>query len=78
MNTATQPQGNPPPTVDTMIEGCLQRVARKVHTCWSCGQPIPKGSTYIEYLGDSTAYQSGKRYDLGCAVAKLTERAVQG
>ena len=32
-----------------------------------CGKPIPAGSRYVEYLGETPAYESGVRYHVECA-----------
>jgi hypothetical protein len=53
----------------------IVRKARKEHRCsghngqerTSCLRPIPVGSIYIEYLGESAAYESGARYHIECA-----------
>jgi len=52
------------------------RTARKNHFCSGghdgerntrCDKPIEAGSTYIEYVGESTPFHSGHRYHLNCA-----------
>ena len=32
-----------------------------------CTEPIRAGSTYVEYTGESAAFQSGHRYHMACA-----------
>lgn len=44
------------------------RTARKPHTCVQCGVEIEPGETYVEYLGETPAFQSGSRYCAFCAV----------
>lgn len=66
---------NSPPIV--LGENCFMRKARKEHRCFGrhmpgqgtflCGSPIFKGSQYVEYVGESAAYQSGKRFHVDCA-----------
>jgi hypothetical protein len=55
----------------------IVRIARKDHRCsgghdghqrTNCGKPIGNGSVYIEYLGESAAYESGYRYHVDCAL----------
>jgi len=62
----------------TFTDGCtIVRKARKQHHCsgghngetrLACHKPILKGDTYIEYLGESPAFQSGYRYHVECAL----------
>ena len=62
----------------------IVRRARKAHHCAGghdgqkhtyCGRPIAKGMVYIEYLGESPAFQSGARYHSECAAQQgLLER----
>jgi len=59
-----------------LFEGCLWRRARKAHTCYGCGQPIQPGERYIEWLGESHAYEAGDRYHAGCAAERGMVRAV--
>jgi hypothetical protein len=66
------------------IDGCISRVARKQHECQArpdtypeseksteCSGTIYHGDQYVEYVGASTSYQSGKRYCLPCAEHSL-------
>lgn len=55
----------------------IVRRARSAHRCWGghdgqrrtrCDAPIIKGMVYIEYIGETTAFQSGQRYHVKCAV----------
>ena len=62
-----------------LLEGALVRTARLTHHCCGgydqsaqqripCNDKILKGERYIEYVGESAVYQSGKRYHLLCAL----------
>ena len=57
------------------IEGSIIRRAKKAHNCYGaphCEQHgIKPGETYIEYVGEVSAYQSGARYCLTCAESEL-------
>jgi hypothetical protein len=53
------------------------RVARKDHGCagghngltrTTCADPIKAGDEYVNYWGESPAYQSGKHYHVHCAL----------
>lgn len=62
------------------------RRARKNHICHGghngerqvhCPDPIRSGTNYVEYYGESYAYQSGARYHPQCAEQQgLVERLV--
>lgn len=60
-------------------ENCYLRTARKNWSCNAHGRgespnclgTIPKGTRYIEYVGESPLYQSGYRYCLPCARIQL-------
>lgn len=54
------------------------RRARKEHRCHGgydksaqqrtvCATPILRGSTYVEYTGESAAFSSGRHYHMRCA-----------
>jgi hypothetical protein len=64
----------------TLIAEALYRRARKEWGCQCpgnghhncphvlCQQTIKPGDEYVEYIGEASAYQSGKRYCLPCGV----------
>jgi hypothetical protein len=54
-----------------LLPGCIARTARKVHGCWGCPRQIVRGERYIEYLGETPAYEAGHRYHLDCALTSL-------
>jgi hypothetical protein len=62
-----------------MTENAILRTARKRWPCAGngarkpehsprCEHVIPAGLPYIEYVGEATAYESGTRHTLDCAV----------
>lgn len=53
-----------------LLIGTFWRRARKAHRCFHCGQPIVRGEEYLEYLGESSAYESGKRFHVVCAAGR--------
>jgi len=63
------------------------RRSRGVHHCFGghdgerrthCDAPITKGMVYIEYLGESPAFQSGARYHVKCAVQQGLVEPLEG
>lgn len=65
------------------------RKARKDWRCWGdgaskanhapgCSTQILKGQKYVEYVGETPAYQSGSRHSMACAAAFLTSTMVEG
>ena len=68
-------------SVQAWIEGCIERTARKHYSCVGsgsrdivryphasdCPQSINPGERYVEFLGESPAYESGSRHTLACA-----------
>lgn len=71
------------------IENTIERRAAKRHECEGDGSSDPRhaddcprviepGEDYIEYLGETPAYQSGSRHSIPCAVEFFTEREAGG
>lgn len=63
-------------TGESYIEGCIEREARQRWICTGdgalgfaerCTGIIEAGERYVEYLGETPAYQSGTRKCLACA-----------
>ena len=48
-------------------DDCVLRTARKQWVCVSCSGAIKPGQRYLEYLGDTHLYASGRRHCLRCA-----------
>jgi hypothetical protein len=78
MTTDSQPR---------FIDCCIVRIARRKWTCRgdgavppytqfapACQQTIHAGDRYLEYVGESPAYQSGTRHCWACALAFYGEQ----
>jgi hypothetical protein len=56
------------PTGRSIGEALILRQARKAHVCQPCGRTIAIGTRYIEYVGETPAWQTGSPYCLQCGV----------